>query len=1529
LCPIFLAKPNASLGRTLTARRAIALCAVVGEAVSMKFGKFKTLLGAVVVCAATLTGCGGGSKSSNVVTVSVSPSTFSVIVTQTLTLTSIVSGTTNTNVTWTCNYVTTSVDSTGKGTDSKQNPCVDATGNIPANSANATVVYTAPQSVPDSTKLPGTNCTGSQQNCLLKIIITATSAADTKKTGTSTLFLDSGISVTLTPTTATVPTSTATGQSQFQFSATLTNDIQTKGVTWLVTQGTPTTNSSGGITVNYPQLPTCSPGCGSVDSNGLYSAPTAVPTTATLTIVVTSNADNTRFAIGTITIVAGAAITFNGISPTIAPQNAVFYDIYLDAPNVTSASTVTVTADGGGSKIYNFASNQLKVLFPIPTTTVTSPASTGIRLRLLEADLASADTFTVSVADPAQTVTNGSGPFRFSVVPVRATSVASVPDSLVQNAQQNELLMLVNGGYFGPDGAPTVATFLGQTVLKDTTPGAASTARQLRLAFPTALAASSKPGLYPFVVANATSTAQFNNPSITNLAIFPDYSAIPPYVNNASSISTGFNGAPLTNASAIDIDYQLGIAVVAVTGADRVEFFKIGRTDATAPATGSTLSLTPLACPVASCTVHVPTGLSVNQTLHTVAVVSFTDQSVTVFPIPGATNAPFIPSAPISLAGFVPPEQTPVPLPYSVGVDSDTNHALVAFSSPANPTTAKVGFLLDLNNNDGTKCLSSPAQTVSQTPCVFAQVTLNTGQAPQIAMMPHTHLAVVTPGGLGIASGVDVTKASSSSVITNVSLTSGLVTVTTQSAHGLNPGNPGTVLILNVPKGGTNQTDFNGAFTVQSVINSTSFTYALNSTVNDTATGITQCPSGTPNCDPNTFSTAYYSAANITVAGISQTTQGVAVNPITGLVAAADANATGQNGPQINLLNWLDQNTSSITFRANCTVSTTTCSGAPELLGTTAVAFQPFSNSLVSYNSGQNQVSVSNPVTLQRSALVCNNTTPVCNQNTVSASQITLPGAGTATICFQGTTPAACSTTTTALPLFGGVAVDPGTNQALVVQSGSGTIQLVDLGTGNTPVALKPVQVTEVLVPSAAPSDPNTLGGIIGASFPQGTVTSSADLSGVKIFGSGFNNGGTAVRLDGTALPSPSVVSDREIDVTIPASFLKFPHRYALDVVSGGVQSNASDFIVVASVDMASVCATPKPSSVAIADQLQLQSYHPLAVITNNGCNSISVVDIAPQLPTFDNTGHLTGFADNPNFATIKNPFGSTSTISVGSGPQGVAIWPRFGLAVVANNGGGSASIVDLLAGQLKVPDVVTGSGPIGVAVNEGTGAALVANTSSNTVSEINLGLLFPPSGTTAPTTLTASTIAVDTSPIAIAIDPDRGTNNRGLAVVTALALNSSSFPRGVLDSVDIGAATPAKSTTAAVGTVTLTPTGVVFDPSPSLSLPPSPALFYAVSSGGNVISSFNPDTGGATTVHVGINPTSLAINPQTGGILTLNSVSKTISIVDTLSSPFKTRRSYGIPGSPQMGVAIDQFLNLAVIVDQANSRVLLFPLPN
>jgi len=79
----------------------------------------------------------------------------------------------------------------------------------------------------------------------------------------------------------------------------------------------------------------------------------------------------------------------------------------------------------------------------------------------------------------------------------------------------------------------------------------------------------------------------------------------------------------------------------------------------------------------------------------------------------------------------------------------------------------------------------------------------------------------------------------------------------------------------------------------------------------------------------------------------------------------------------------------------------------------------------------------------------------------------------------------------------------------------------------------------------------------------------------------------------------------------------------------------------------------------------------------------------------------------------------------------------------------------------------------------------------------------------------------------------------------------------------------------------------VVFDPSVS------PALFYSVSTQGNVITAFNPDTGATQTIKVGINPNAIAYNFQTGTILTVNSLSNTISIVD--SQTFATKATLGL----------------------------------
>src|SRR6202007_2856902 len=189
--------------------------------------------------------------------------------------------------------------------------------------------------------------------------------------------------------------------------------------------------------------------------------------------------------------------------------------------------------------------------------------------------------------------------------------------------------------------------------------------------------------------------------------------------------------------------------------------------------------------------------------------------------------------------------------------------------------------------------------------------------------------------------------------------------------------------------------------------------------------------------------------------------------------------------------------------------------------------------------------------------------------------------------------------------------------------------------------------------------------------------------------------------------------------------------------------------------------------------------FSPIALVSNAGGNSLSVIDINPA------PGSLT-------FGTIL------SSTPIGGGPQGVAVNSHLGIAVVANNAAGTASIVDLKKNPPAeaVPDVTVGSSPIGVGINEATGVALVANFGSNSVSQINLALL---SGSSPATSFAAAPITGVTSPIAVAIDPDRGTNNQGLAEVTGLQTTTSGAA-GALYPVDIGLATPTVSTNISIG---------------------------------------------------------------------------------------------------------------------------------
>jgi len=355
----------------------------------MKLRKlFSCVAGFAALAGFVMQGCGGGSA--NTVTVTLSQSSAALVVTQVLNLTATVAGSTNLNVTWTCTYTTTTTtigaNNTTTSTTSNPATCTAQTG-VLTNIQDTTVTYTAPAKI--STPPPTATTIVSPP----VITITATSQANTKVTGTCTVSLDSGISVTINPATAAVPTS-----QNFQFVATLTNDSTPNDVTWQVTQEPLTSANS------LADLVTCSPTCGSINSTGVYTAPSSVPTVYTpstisstvttqtpqiVTILAISKVDSTRLGAASVTVVTSGTINFTGISPSIAPQGAVLQDIYLAATNVNSLTSIFY--DGTA-----LPSTQVVVVSP-PTAGSTP---TGARARLLPAQLQTAGSHTISICNP-------------------------------------------------------------------------------------------------------------------------------------------------------------------------------------------------------------------------------------------------------------------------------------------------------------------------------------------------------------------------------------------------------------------------------------------------------------------------------------------------------------------------------------------------------------------------------------------------------------------------------------------------------------------------------------------------------------------------------------------------------------------------------------------------------------------------------------------------------------------------------------------------------------------------------------------------------------------------------------------------------------------------------------------------------------------------------------------------------------------------------------------------------------------------
>lgn len=480
------------------------------------------VLGALIVCAACVAGCGGNSTAVSVTVTGPSGTSpisatggFPVTPNGSVQLAATVSGITATTVYWqVCAKPSISTDQPTNCTPaSGPSQCKLPTVSTPLTGYGTVTpngLYTAPANIPSPNAA----------------LVVATSCVKTTAFGVFQFVVESQYSVKVTPATATI----GTGQT-FQFNATVQGPTNT-GVTWAVcTSGT----GSSGLTCGDPAL-------GSITGSGAYTAPGTVPGSS-VTIQATSVADPTVSATAIVSVVTATAPTISLIDPTIAAAGSAQQDVYITGTNFLSTEEVFAGPSGQPGTA-------------IPTAFISTSL---LRATIPAAQLAAAGPLQLTVQTPDGTL---AAPVAqtFTLFAIRPALISAVPDSISQGTASANIAL--TGGFFSAAAAnATSATFNGASVLS-----ALSSSRQLNITVPGS--ALQTEGLFPITLQNANVASGEPSMASINFAVTPTQSSIPtgPAV---AAIGVG------TNPSSVAIDESRGIAVVANTGSNNVSLVSL------------------------------------------------------------------------------------------------------------------------------------------------------------------------------------------------------------------------------------------------------------------------------------------------------------------------------------------------------------------------------------------------------------------------------------------------------------------------------------------------------------------------------------------------------------------------------------------------------------------------------------------------------------------------------------------------------------------------------------------------------------------------------------------------------------------------------------------------------------------------------------------------------------------------------------------------------------------------------------------
>ncbi|MGA8142726.1 MAG: hypothetical protein WB987_02425 [Candidatus Acidiferrales bacterium] len=325
------------------------------------------------------------------ITVTVSPPSATLPVSQRITFAAGVTNTSDLAVTWFVNGVPSGNTLVGQVCQTGSNPCV-----APSSPSSSSMDYLAPATAPANDP----------------VTLTAVSHADPSKSGSaivSVTGLPGPVTVAIAPLYAFVARSTSTVSTR-QFVATITGN-NNMSVMWSVQSAVAGKGCSGAA-------------CGTVDGNGLFTAPSAAPSPNAISISATSVADATKSALAMIAITSGPVIRVILPSSVMAGSLEGF-------PLTVQGGNFNAGSGGTGSTILvNGAAR---------TTTCSSGATCATVLN--PPDLQSAGTLTVQVKN---TGSPGllSNPVPFVIVPFDNSEDVVMLDSSQPSAAGKDITVV-------------------------------------------------------------------------------------------------------------------------------------------------------------------------------------------------------------------------------------------------------------------------------------------------------------------------------------------------------------------------------------------------------------------------------------------------------------------------------------------------------------------------------------------------------------------------------------------------------------------------------------------------------------------------------------------------------------------------------------------------------------------------------------------------------------------------------------------------------------------------------------------------------------------------------------------------------------------------------------------------------------------------------------------------------------------------------------------------------------------------------